>query len=68
MMPVVGSVSMAVVSVISVSIAVSMGISLSLVVAVVTIAVVNNLVAVLEPKWLIRLCVALHESHGRYNR
>ena len=68
MMPVVRSVAMAVVSVISVSIAVSMGIRLSLVVAVVAIAMVNYLVAVLEPKGLVRLCVSLHESHGRYNR
>ena len=67
MMSVVRSVSM-VVSVISVSIAVSMGIRLSLVVAVVAIAVVNNLVAVLEQIGLVRLCVTLNESHGRYNR
>ena len=62
------SVSMAVMSVISVTIAVSMGLSLPLVVAVVAIAVVNDLVAVFQPKGLVGLSVALHQSHGRYNR
>ena len=67
MMSVVGSVSMAVMSVISVTVAVSMGLSLSLVVAVVAIAVVNDLVAVFQPEGLVGLSVALHQSHGRYN-
>ena len=68
MMSVVGSVSMAVMSVISVTVAVSMGLSLSLVVAVVAIAVVNDLVAVFQPKGLVRLSIPLHQSHSRNNR
>ena len=68
MMPVVRSVSMAVVSVISVTIAVSVGLSLSLVIAVVAIAVVNDLVAVFKPKGFVGLGVTLHQSHSRYNR
>ena len=64
MMPVMRSVSV-MVSVVSVTIAVTMSISLPLVVAVMTIAVVNDLEAVLEPEGLIGLCVTLYESHGR---
>ena len=67
MMPVVRSVSVAVVSVIPVTIAVSMSLRLPLVVAVVAVAVVNDLVAVLEPEGLVGLGVSLYENHGRQN-
>ena len=66
-MPVVRSVPV-MVSMVSVAITVTMGISLPLVVAVVAIAVVNDLVAVLEPEGLVGLRVTLNERHGRKDR